>query len=63
MNGTLVMQSKDPFEYQGLSVSAQSGMMNIDSYSIDKPTPMTDLNLRYAKHSLTGWHLKLQLHT
>jgi iron complex outermembrane recepter protein len=49
MNGTLVMQSKDPFEFQGLSVSAQSGMMNIDSYSVDKPTPMVDFNIRYAK--------------
>jgi iron complex outermembrane receptor protein len=49
MNGTLVMQSKDPFEYQGLSVSAQSGMMNINSYSVDNPTPMFDFNIRYAK--------------
>ena len=49
MNGTLVMQSKDPFEYQGLSVSAQSGMMNIGSSSVDKPTPMFDFNIRYAK--------------
>jgi iron complex outermembrane receptor protein len=49
MNGTLVMESKDPFEYQGLSISAQSGMMNINSSSIDKPTPMFDFNIRYAK--------------
>ncbi|MBK8882566.1 MAG: carboxypeptidase-like regulatory domain-containing protein [Bacteroidales bacterium] len=49
MNGTLVMQSKSPFENQGLSVSAQSGMMNIDSYSVDQPTPMFDFNIRYAK--------------
>jgi iron complex outermembrane recepter protein len=49
MNGTLVMQSKSPFENQGLSVSAQSGMMNIDSYSVDQPTPMFDFNVRYAK--------------
>jgi iron complex outermembrane recepter protein len=49
MNGTLVMQSKDPFEYQGLSIAAQSGMMNIDSYSVDKPTPMFDFSVRYAK--------------
>jgi iron complex outermembrane receptor protein len=49
MNGTLVMQSKGPFEFQGLSVSAQSGIMNINSYSVDKPTPMYDFNIRYAK--------------
>ena len=49
MNGTLVMESKDPFQYQGLSLSAQSGMMNVASYSFDKPTPMFDFNIRYAK--------------
>jgi hypothetical protein len=49
MNGTLVMQSKGPFEYQGLSISAQSGMMNISSNSVDSPTPMYDFNIRYAK--------------
>lgn len=49
MNGTLVMQSKDPFEYQGLTISVQSGIMNINSYSVDKPTPMYDFNARYAK--------------
>ena len=31
MNGTLVMTSKDPFTYQGLSVSVQTGVMNIGS--------------------------------
>jgi iron complex outermembrane recepter protein len=59
MNGTLVMQSKDPFEDQGLSVSAQSGMMNIDSYSVDKPTPMFDFNIRYAKAFTNRMALKV----
>jgi iron complex outermembrane receptor protein len=49
MNGTLVMSSKDPFNYQGLSVSLQSGVMNIGSGIIPSPTPMYDLNFRYAK--------------
>ena len=49
MNGTLVMQSKDPFNYQGLSVSAQSGIMNIASNSVDRSTPVFDFNFRYAK--------------
>jgi iron complex outermembrane recepter protein len=49
MNGTLVMQSKDPFRYQGLSVSIQSGVMNIGSETLENPTPMYDVNLRYAK--------------
>ncbi len=49
MNGTLVMKSKDPFRYQGLSVSVQTGIMNIGSENIDNPTPMYDLNIRYSK--------------
>jgi hypothetical protein len=49
MNGTLVMKSKDPFKYQGLSVSVQSGIMNIGSEILENPTPMYDVNLRYAK--------------
>jgi hypothetical protein len=49
MNGTLVMESKDPFRYQGLSVSVQSGVMNVASEALESPTPMYDVNLRYAK--------------
>jgi hypothetical protein len=49
MNGTLVMTSKDPLYYQGLSVSVQSGLMNIGSDVISNPTPMYDINIRYAK--------------
>lgn len=47
MNGTLVMKSKDPFRYQGFSGSLQTGVMNISSAS-SNPTPMIDMNLRYA---------------
>lgn len=49
MNGTLVMTSKDPLYYQGLSVSVQSGLMNIGSDALNNPTPMYDINIRYAK--------------
>ncbi len=49
MNGTLVMESKDPFRYQGLSVSVQSGIMNIGENTLEHPTAMYDVNLRYAK--------------
>lgn len=49
MNGTLVMTSKDPFRFQGLSISAQGGAMNIGSAVIASPTPMVDMNIRYAK--------------
>ncbi len=49
MNGTLVMNSKDPFSYQGLSFSVQTGVMNIKSATVGNPTPMYDINIRYAK--------------
>ncbi len=49
MNGTLVMTSKDPFTYQGLSASVQTSVMNIGSAVVDNPTPMYDINVRYAK--------------
>jgi hypothetical protein len=49
MNGTLVMNSKDPFRYQGLSISVQTGAMNITAEDIDNPTPMYDINIRYAQ--------------
>ena len=49
MNGTLVMNSKDPFRYQGLSVSIQTGAMNIGTETVENPTPMYDVNLRYAR--------------
>mgnify|MGYP000554330242 CR=1 FL=1 len=49
MNGTLVMKSKDPFRHQGLSVSVQGGAMNIGSDVLDNPTPMYDVNIRFAK--------------
>ena len=49
MNGTLVMKSKDPFRYPGLSVSVQTGVMNIGTETVENPTPMYDVNLRYAR--------------
>ena len=59
MNGTLVMQSKDPFQYQGLSVSVQPGLMNIGNQTVDNPTPMYDVNFRYAKAFSNRMALKI----
>lgn len=59
MNGTLVMHSKDPFRYQGLSVALQSGIMNINSPAIDHPTPMVDVNMRWAKAFSNRMAIKL----
>ena len=49
MNGTLIMKSKDPFNYQGLTISAQTGLMHFNSSVVDAPKPMGDISLRYAK--------------
>ncbi|NPA38054.1 MAG: TonB-dependent receptor plug domain-containing protein [Chlorobi bacterium] len=49
MNGTLIMKSKDPFNYQGLTITAQTGLMHFNSTVLDDPKPMGDFSLRYAK--------------
>ncbi|MBU2649928.1 MAG: TonB-dependent receptor, partial [Bacteroidetes bacterium] len=49
MNGILLMKSKDPFQYQGLDASLQTGLMHLGSKYLNDPTPMVDFNLRYAK--------------
>ncbi len=48
MNGTLLMTTKDPFDYPGLSFSNQTGVMNVNSGASGSPTLMEDINLRYA---------------
>lgn len=49
LNGTLLMTSKNPFDYQGLSASAQTGLMHLGADYIDSPQGMYDFNLRFAK--------------
>lgn len=48
MNGALIINSKDPFKYQGLSFQVKTGIMNIDSRS-RKPSPYYNWNLRWAQ--------------
>lgn len=48
MNGALIINSKDPFKYQGLSFEVKTGIMNIDNHS-RKPSPYYDWSLRWAK--------------
>ena len=50
MNGVLLMKSKNPFEYEGLTVSLQGGMMHIGDDHSDGPEPMVNLDFRYAKN-------------
>ncbi len=49
MNGTLIINSKNPFDYQGLSVSVQTGMMNVGSDLNVDANPYYDISARYAK--------------
>ena len=49
MNGTLIMNSKDPYNFQGFSFSSQTGIMNVNGTHGSGPTPMGSVNFRYAK--------------
>jgi outer membrane receptor protein involved in Fe transport len=47
-NGVLMMRTKDPFQYQGLSAQAKIGVNHIGEDLAD-PTPLYDYSIRYAK--------------
>ncbi|MDH4295130.1 MAG: TonB-dependent receptor [Cyclobacteriaceae bacterium] len=50
MNGTLLMTSKNPFDFQGISATLQSGVMNVNAPNRDNfSSLMNDFNIRYAK--------------
>ncbi|MDA1119825.1 MAG: TonB-dependent receptor [Bacteroidetes bacterium] len=49
VNGTVLMQSKNPFDYQGLSFSTQTGLMHVGANYRSSTAPMGDFSLRYAK--------------
>jgi outer membrane receptor protein involved in Fe transport len=47
-NGVLVMRSKDPFQYQGLSVMSKVGVNHVNDPNT-AAAPLYDVGLRYAK--------------
>ncbi|NJL12086.1 MAG: TonB-dependent receptor [Microscillaceae bacterium] len=49
VNGTILVSSKNPFDYQGLSASLQTGAMHLGANYRDQPAGMYEFNLRYAK--------------
>jgi iron complex outermembrane receptor protein len=59
MNGTLIINSKSPFKYQGLSGSMQTGLMHLGSGENISPTPYYDFGLRYAKTIKDRWAFKV----
>jgi outer membrane cobalamin receptor len=49
MNGTLLINSKNPFQHQGLSYQIKQGVMHLGSPSGTAPSPYYDWSMRYAK--------------
>ncbi|MBB1283284.1 TonB-dependent receptor [Flavisolibacter sp. BT320] len=49
MNGTILINSKNPFQYQGLSVLVKQGVTNVDKTQRPDIEPYHDVALRYAK--------------
>ena len=48
MNGTLVINSKDPFRYQGVSAQVKAGVMNVNS-PVRSASAYTDIAVRWAQ--------------
>jgi len=58
MNGTLLINSKNPFKYQGLSFNIKQGINHIDGKQ-RKPAPYYDWGFRYAKSFKDKFAVKL----
>lgn len=48
-NGILLVNSKSPFEYQGLSATYKQGINHVDNDYGQDPSPMYNFAVRYAK--------------
>lgn len=59
MNGTLLMTSKNPLEYTGLSASAQTGLMHVNADYTNAPKPMVDFNIWYGQRLGKKWAYKI----
>ena len=49
INGIVIMNSKSPFDYPGLSVSLKSGVNHVGREADTEVSPFTDVSFRYAK--------------
>jgi outer membrane receptor protein involved in Fe transport len=58
MNGAIIINSKDPFRYQGLSFEEKTGIMNINNDS-RSPSAYYDWSLRWAKKVSDKFAFKL----
>ncbi len=57
MNGTVLMTSKNPFKYQGLSYNIKQGMMHVDQNK-QAIAPFHDWSVRWAKAFNDRWAFK-----
>ena len=48
MNGTVLINSKNPFKYQGLSFQIKQGMNHVDNYQRAGASPYYDWSVRFA---------------
>lgn len=58
MNGTLLINSKNPFKYQGLSFQIKTGLNHVDSKQRDRAS-FNDWNLRWAQKLSEKWAFKI----
>jgi outer membrane receptor protein involved in Fe transport len=58
INGTLLITSKNPFKYQGLSYNIKQGIMHVDGKQ-RKPSPYYDWAIRWAKAFNNKWAFKI----
>jgi outer membrane receptor protein involved in Fe transport len=49
MNGTILINSKNPFQYPGLNVQVKQGIMHVDKRQRGSASPFYDYSLRWAK--------------
>ena len=62
INGLLLMNSKSPFLYQGLSAQVKAGMMYASNRT-ESTTPYSDMSIRYAKAFNNKVAIKLNFNT
>jgi iron complex outermembrane recepter protein len=60
INGLILMTSKSPFLYQGLSANVKTGIMSADNRDV-KTTPFYDATIRYAKAFNNKFAFKVNL--
>ena len=59
MNGTVLINSKNPFKYQGFSFNIKQGINHIDDTSQGHASPYYDWTMRWAKAFNNKWAFKI----